>query len=83
MLLFLYIDSFFNGVRFYKRHLFLLLIFKVTYLTLNFIITILHKPVYKPIDWISFMSYVYAVTAIFLGFGHFLFGDFIYDNYKK
>jgi hypothetical protein len=29
------------------------------------------------------MSYVYAVSAIFLGFGHFLLGDVIYDFYKK
>lgn len=70
----IWLDNIFNEVRFYKRHTILLVLFVITYLSLNFTITMVDKPVYKPINWKTLDCYIYIVLAVLMGLFHFFFG---------
>ena len=71
MYLFLIADNHLNTRPFVRSHIRLLCAYMVCYLTLNVAVSFSHKPIYKPIDWVSLQSYIYAVTAVLLGVGHF------------
>ncbi len=82
-------DFILNHFSFPYQHITLVLIFDVIYLTINlgkFSIDLAYslavKPVYRPIDWVSWGSYIIAVATLFLTiFIHFI-GRVVHRKWK-
>lgn len=74
MLLFMYVEFFMNSIRFYKRHLILLLLAMALYFQVNFCVTIKFGPVYDIIDFKSVTSAIYSFASVGLSLTHFLIG---------
>lgn len=55
----------------------------VVYLLINMLYSVLVSPVYRPINWISFISYALCIGAIGLAFLMHLFGYEMYERWKK
>ena len=77
------LDMVFNSFSFPKNHFIILLIFAVIYLIINLTYSLAVKVIYKPIDWVSFLSYVLSVSSIAMVYGMHCLGRFIYNKYKK
>ncbi|EAR96263.1 transmembrane protein, putative (macronuclear) [Tetrahymena thermophila SB210] len=77
-----YIEFFINNIAFKWKHYIPILIASIAYLIDNLIVTLLTKPVYKVMSWVSIMSYVFAVAAILVTFLHFCLGKYLYEKFK-
>eukprot|EP01016_Furgasonia_blochmanni_P049072 TRINITY_DN7404_c0_g2_i2.p1 TRINITY_DN7404_c0_g2~~TRINITY_DN7404_c0_g2_i2.p1 ORF type:complete len:258 (+),score=26.50 TRINITY_DN7404_c0_g2_i2:63-776(+) len=80
----IYIDFFFNKIRFYLRHLGLLVGFLVLYGVSNYL-TMLARgvPAYSALTWNSMRSVYIVVATLSIAVLHFLFGWFIFAKCKK
>ena len=69
----LWVDNIFNKIRIYPKHMYFIAAYGFTYLfCLNLPYSLIYKPIYPPINWISFSSYIFLLLAIFLVFFHHL-----------
>ena len=68
MFLMVWIDNIFNAIKPYKRHLIIILIFSLVYITENILISLLYKPVYIIMTFKDVDSYIFMIGAILLGF---------------
>ena len=77
------LDMVFNTFSFPKSHFIILLFFAVLYLIINLTYSLTVKVIYKPIDWVSVLSYVLSVSSIAMTYGMHCLGRFLYNKYKK
>ncbi|KRW99061.1 hypothetical protein PPERSA_11662 [Pseudocohnilembus persalinus] len=83
MFLAMWIDNYFNMIRFYKRHLTFICIFVLAYLSLNIAVTFSFEPVYPPITWVSVECYIFIFLGVMMGIFHYFFGSLYYNLVKK
>lgn len=55
-----------NHFSFHIRHVPIIIVFDILYLLINLGYSLAVKPIYPPIDWISYMSYLISFMAVFL-----------------
>jgi len=75
---FIWVDIAFSRLKFYKNHSVIIVIFGILYCIINFSVTkYTGEPVYKPIDWKTFKSFVLLGGALVLILAGFVLGLFI------
>jgi len=77
-----WLENYFNNIRFYKRHTSVLSCLVVVYLSINILISLNIKPVYSAITWKNTISYVYCILALIFMYGHFFVGVYYYQKVK-
>lgn len=83
MFLFIWIDNIFNTIRIYLRHLYFVVAFGLSYLSLNLYFTLTDKPVYAPITWVSMESYIFLILGALMIIINYNIGYSYYNLYKK
>jgi len=78
----IWLEIIFSDMAFPKGHRVVLQIITVAYLVNNALWTVLHKPVYGPVDWISIRSYILTILATSTVIGGFSLGGLLY-RWKK
>ena len=77
------LDMAYNTFSFPKRHFVILLLFSFSYLVINLSYSLAATVIYKPIDYVSVLSYVLLVAAVALTYGMHCLGRFVFEKYKK
>ena len=72
------LDMAFNSFSFPKPHFVILLFFSVVYLFINLSYSLAVKVIYKPINWVSFLSYVLTVASVLMTYGMHCLGRWLY-----
>lgn len=82
-LLALSIDMIYNTFKFPSQHFLIILVFSLQYMIVNLSYSLGAHIIYKPIDWVSPLSYILMAGAVVMAFlMHFL-GRYIYNTCKK
>lgn len=73
----------YNTFSFPKQHFIPIALFSTLYMVINLIWSLTIHVIYKPIDWVSVMSYVLSVGAFVLSYLMHWVGRLIFEKYKK
>ena len=77
------LDFLYNGIEFKKAHLLFILIIGVPYVFVNLCVTIsVGEPIYPGMDFVSILSYIELLIALFLAIFSFFAGMYIFKKYK-
>jgi hypothetical protein len=79
----LIIDFIFNVYSFPTQHYFIVLLVGFLYALINLIYSLTVAVIYKPIDWVSLLSYGLIVGALAMSFLMHWLGRFVYNKLKK
>jgi fluoride ion exporter CrcB/FEX len=77
------IDMVYNTFRFPKRHFHIVLAFGVLYAIINLSYSLSAHIIYKPIDWVSILSYILMGSSVVMAFIMHWLGRYIFRKCKK
>lgn len=76
-------DMAYNTFSFPKRHFIVVLIVCSQYFLINIVYSLAVHIIYKPINWVTFLSYVLTLASVGMVAGAFFFGSFVFKKFKQ
>ncbi len=79
----LVLDILYNSFSFPKQHFHAVLFFSILYGIVNLAYSLTATIIYKPIDWVSILSYVLLIAAVLMAFFMHWLGRYMYNKWKR